>query len=286
MTLAHHYRTLGLRRGASFQDVKVAYRRLVREYHPDINPDEQAIERFISINDAYTVLSEFMQAKVQAKAQARKPAQTKVERKQASAFSGSSGPLNLEKLSVESLKLQLDKLGIGSFSHQQMPFPAGCDAACENATENATENTTENTTENVMAGNPTEKSPPMPPNAKASQAFKVSQEFKATSKEHILKQDAYLQLKDLLRQQKFPRAIALVEGLAHRMPNDLEIKQWQAIVYQRWGRQLIGQGEPQKARIYLKKALRTDPHNPSLWSEVSRDFGKIAHLDNSSSSVM
>ena len=57
MNLARHYRTLGLRRGASAPDVKAAYRKLVRQYHPDINPDEAAIEQFIKINDAYTALS-------------------------------------------------------------------------------------------------------------------------------------------------------------------------------------------------------------------------------------
>ncbi len=61
MTLAHHYRTLGLRRGASFHDIKAAYRQLVRQCHPDINPNEQAVEQFIQVNDAYTVLSAAMQ---------------------------------------------------------------------------------------------------------------------------------------------------------------------------------------------------------------------------------
>jgi len=56
MNLAYHYHTLGLHRGASAQAVKAAYRKLVRQYHPDINPDKAAIEQFIKINDAYTVL--------------------------------------------------------------------------------------------------------------------------------------------------------------------------------------------------------------------------------------
>ncbi len=98
------------------------------------------------------------------------------------------------------------------------------------------------------------------------------------NREESLKQEAYNLLKELLRQQKFPRAVALVEGLAQRMPSDLEVSQWQAIVYQRWGRRLIEQGQLQKARIYLKKALRTDPNNQSLWSEVNRDFWQLANL--------
>jgi len=96
-----------------------------------------------------------------------------------------------------------------------------------------------------------------------------------SGQEEDLKLEAYGQLKELLRQQKFPRAIALVEGLAHRMPTDTEIVQWQAIVYQRWGRRLIKAGQPQKARIYLTKALRTDPNNQALWREINLDFYQL-----------
>ena len=69
------------------------------------------------------------------------------------------------------------------------------------------------------------------------------------------------------------------------MPTDSEIIQWQAIVYQRWGRKLIDNGQTQKARIYLKKALRTDPNNPSLWREINRDFWQLANLDGRSTPV-
>jgi tetratricopeptide (TPR) repeat protein len=85
----------------------------------------------------------------------------------------------------------------------------------------------------------------------------------------------YSQLQQLLKEQRFPRAIALVEGLAQRLPKDLEVRQWQAITYQRFGRYLIGHQQVEKACIYLKKALKTDPHNKSLWYEVDRDFQRI-----------
>jgi tetratricopeptide (TPR) repeat protein len=90
-----------------------------------------------------------------------------------------------------------------------------------------------------------------------------------------LKLTAYEQLQQLFRQQKLPRAIALVEGLAQRLPEDPEVRQWQAITYQRWGRYLIEAKQFSKARIYLKKALRTDPHNRSIWAEVERDFRRM-----------
>ncbi len=93
-----------------------------------------------------------------------------------------------------------------------------------------------------------------------------------------LKQNSYLQLQQLLKYQRFPRAIALVEGLAQRMPQDREVRQWQAIAYQRWGRKLIAEGKLDKARSYLKKALKTDPHNRALWMEVERDFRQLERV--------
>jgi curved DNA-binding protein CbpA len=95
--------------------------------------------------------------------------------------------------------------------------------------------------------------------------------------EKQLKSHSYQQLQSMLKEQRFARAVVLVEGLAERLPNDLEVKQWQAIAYQRWGRYLVSAGQLEKARIYLKKALRTDPHNRALWAEVERDFQRIEY---------
>jgi curved DNA-binding protein len=53
-----YYKTLGLSKGASEQDIKQAYRSLARQYHPDVNPDAAAAERFKEINEAYQVLSD------------------------------------------------------------------------------------------------------------------------------------------------------------------------------------------------------------------------------------
>ncbi len=93
-----------------------------------------------------------------------------------------------------------------------------------------------------------------------------------------MKETSYEQLQQLLRSHRFPRAIALVEGLAQRLPQDSEIRQWQAITYQRWGRQLIQERQLDKARLYLKKALRTDPQNRSLWAEVEQDFRRMEQI--------
>ncbi|RXK42649.1 chaperone DnaJ [Tremella mesenterica] len=52
------YQILGLKKDASDADIKKAYRKLSKKYHPDINPDEAAHERFIEVSKAYEVLSD------------------------------------------------------------------------------------------------------------------------------------------------------------------------------------------------------------------------------------
>ena len=53
-----YYQTLGISRDASKDDIKRAYRRLARKYHPDVNKETGAEEKFKEINRAYEVLSE------------------------------------------------------------------------------------------------------------------------------------------------------------------------------------------------------------------------------------
>ena len=52
------YETLGVGEKASADEIKKAYRKLARKYHPDVNKDESAVEKFKEINAAYEVLSD------------------------------------------------------------------------------------------------------------------------------------------------------------------------------------------------------------------------------------
>jgi molecular chaperone DnaJ len=53
-----YYEVLGVRRNASADEIKRAYRRLARQHHPDVNPDPRAQEKFKEIGRAYEVLSD------------------------------------------------------------------------------------------------------------------------------------------------------------------------------------------------------------------------------------
>lgn len=196
MNLADCYRVLGLRSGASFAEIKASYRRLARQYHPDVNAgDQRAKEKFIELTAAYQQLLDAVQPQNQG-------AET-AERSPQAAQSAASRPVKTRVV----------------------------------------------------------RRPP-----------KVEMNPRLSEIEQRLKEQSYDQLQELLKHHRYPRAIALVEGLAQRIAHDPEVRQWQAIAYQRWGRHLIQLNQLDKARVYLKKALRTDPHNRSLWAEVERDF--------------
>src|ERR1039458_4288852 len=54
-----YYETLGVERKASVDDIRKAYRKLARKYHPDLNPGDKASEdRFKNVQEAYDILSD------------------------------------------------------------------------------------------------------------------------------------------------------------------------------------------------------------------------------------
>ncbi|RMH66981.1 MAG: J domain-containing protein [Cyanobacteria bacterium J003] len=182
MNLDECYRILELSQGASLAQVKSAYRRLARRYHPDVNPgDRTAHEKFILLQQAYEKLVRVLPAR---------------------------------------------------------PIP--------------------------VKSEPQTRPPQTPP---PLSAFDIE-----------LKHASYRQLQEFLKYRCYQRAISLVEGLARRLPQDAEVRQWQAVTYQCWARQLIRDRQPQAAREYLHRALKADPDNRSLWQAVEKDFRTLDRL--------
>lgn len=237
MNLPDCYRLLGLRTGASLQDVKSSYRNLARLYHPDVNPgDPQAEEKFIQITEAYRFLLDVLSSNA--------PSDTSL---------GSDRPS-----APPDIKVHVKRSPSPSTYRRSSPKPASQNAPNSKSTAQSAKTP------------PPQTRSPKPPNAPK---VRISPDLSETDRK--LKEHSYTQLQHLLKHHRFPRAIALVEGLAQRLPNDQEVKQWHGITYQQYGRHLVQKRDLEKARIYLKKALQVDPNNRSLWVEVERDFRKM-----------
>ncbi|MCX7200030.1 MAG: DnaJ domain-containing protein [Proteobacteria bacterium] len=58
MQFKDYYKTLGVERSASDDDIRKAYRRLARKYHPDVSKEKNAEEQFKAVGEAYEVLKD------------------------------------------------------------------------------------------------------------------------------------------------------------------------------------------------------------------------------------
>ena len=58
MNKSDYYEVLGVDKNASEADIKSAFRRLAKKYHPDVSKEENAAEKFKEAQEAYAVLSD------------------------------------------------------------------------------------------------------------------------------------------------------------------------------------------------------------------------------------
>ncbi|HET7197879.1 MAG TPA: DnaJ domain-containing protein, partial [Burkholderiales bacterium] len=58
MEYRDYYRILGVQRTAAAEEIKTAYRRLARKFHPDVSKEPDAEARFKEVQEAYEVLKD------------------------------------------------------------------------------------------------------------------------------------------------------------------------------------------------------------------------------------
>jgi tetratricopeptide (TPR) repeat protein len=186
MNLKQCYQLFNLQPGATSDEIRLAYRKLARMMHPDVNPEDlKAHNRFVTLNQAYQLL-----------------------------------------------------LNVADPERQLVTVPLARRAAKTTST-------------------------PVP----ALSHYDTE-----------LKWNTYQKLQELLRQREFVKTIALVDGLAQRLEFDRDVRQWQGIVYYFFGQHLVDRDQLDKARIYLKKALKADPNNPELCQQVSHEYHRIEQI--------
>lgn len=177
-----HYRSLGLKPGASREQIKAAYRTLARELHPDTRSPDLSPEHLAKIEAKFLAITQ---------------------------------------------------------AYKQLMAQHPPEAAPENAP----------------------KTPKVP-----------------TTPDEKLKYQTYQRLRQLFAQQRFANAIALVEGLSARFPQDAEVRQWCAIAYQQQGLRLMQDKHYSQAGRYLQKAIATDPTNRQLKLTTHRALQTLQRL--------
>jgi tetratricopeptide (TPR) repeat protein len=236
------FRLLGLPRTANFEEIKLAYRRLARKYHPDVNQaDLGAAEKFRLVQEAYQILKDLPKdAKGVVVSPLDRSAQNRSNQNRSDQNRTNRSTQSQSEQAAQRVRVRVEVKSEPPRSEPQRS---------PKRTEKTAEQTTAKKTE--LSADPELK----------------------------LKLDTINRVQDLLRQRKYLVAIPIVEAMRSRFPQAAEVIHWQAVVYQRQGCELLIAGRLREAEIYLNKAIAADPKNRELCFEVKRDLERLQLLN-------
>jgi molecular chaperone DnaJ len=110
MSQQDYYETLGVPKGANQDEIKSAFRKLARQYHPDVSESPDAEERFKEINEAYAVLSDDEK-------------RAAYDRYGHAGLNGFGGAPDFSNLDIEDLLNMFGFGGLGGFGRQRRRNP-------------------------------------------------------------------------------------------------------------------------------------------------------------------
>lgn len=197
-----YYRILGLTPEADASQIKQAFRRLARRYHPDV-AGHGSLARFQQISEAYQVL--------------RDPQRRQQFDHQRRAHHPPQRPSSPRH-------------------HSPRPHPS-----------------------------------PKDPRVVVKQPYRWERDGQQQVIERSIRE-----IKRILKSQLYTQAVTQAEALARQYPRSEEATHILALCYHRLGSTLLIEGESQQARVYLNKALETEPHNRELVFEVRRDLARLS----------
>lgn len=96
-----------------------------------------------------------------------------------------------------------------------------------------------------------------------------------TPEQQLLRRNAEVQLEDLRQKGQWVQALMVVDALLRELPHDARSQRLKGWVYYNYAQQLIAKNQVDRARQYLKGALKWAKSDAQLWKRVEETYNKL-----------